>query len=70
MTRKRKISYEEVKKVFKCLVSALMFLHGLGIAHRDIKMENIVCSEDLTAIKFIDFGLCIDIAEHNAELSR
>lgn len=47
-----------------------MFLHGLGIAHRDIKMENIVCSEDLTAIKFIDFGLCIDIAEHNAELSR
>lgn len=40
-----------------------MFLHGLSIAHRDIKLDNIVISEDLAEVKFIDFGLCIDLSK-------
>lgn len=40
-----------------------MFLHSMSIAHRDIKLDNIVVSQDLTEIKFIDFGLCIDFSK-------
>jgi serine/threonine protein kinase len=47
-----------------------MYLHGLAIAHRDIKFENVVCNEDLTIVKFIDFGLCVDMNEENSHLSR
>ena len=47
-----------------------MFLHSLSIAHRDIKLENIVCDEDLNNIKFIDFGLCIDMNEEEGQLSK
>lgn len=34
-------------------------MHEEGIAHRDIKGENILLSHDLS-IKFCDFGSCID----------
>jgi len=56
----KKFDEEEVKHIFKNVVNGILFLHGLSLAHRDIKMENIVVSEDLKTVKFIDFGLCID----------
>ena len=43
-------------KVFSQIYSAVKYLHGLGIAHRDIKAENIVFDNDMNA-KLIDFGL-------------
>ena len=54
--------YEEVKRIFKQICSGVLYLHSLSMAHRDIKLENIVCSEDLSKVKFIDFGLCLDIS--------
>ena len=56
----KKFDEEDVKHIFKNVVSGILFLHGLSLAHRDIKMENIVISEDVKVVKFIDFGLCID----------
>lgn len=47
--------------MFKNVVNGLLYLHGMAIAHRDIKMENVVVGEDLSIVKFIDFGLCIDM---------
>lgn len=62
VTRKQKLTDEEMKRIFKAIVSGLMYLHSLSYAHRDIKLDNIVASEDLSVIKFIDFGLCLDTA--------
>jgi len=39
------------------LVAALAYCHSKGVAHRDIKLDNILLTESGTA-KLIDFGLC------------
>lgn len=64
----------EASRIVKDVASALKFLHGKNIAHRDVKLENILCSgEDLFPIKLCDFDLCSDpngsscCSEHDAE---
>ena len=45
--------------IFKQIISAIYYCHSQGIAHRDLKMENVLFSyktED-SPIKIIDFGL-------------
>jgi serine kinase len=42
-------------KYFKQLISAVEYLHSLGICHRDLKCENILLDRRNT-IKIIDFG--------------
>lgn len=43
------------KKIFKELTKALRYMHSLKIAHRDIKLENIILDDNFSP-KFIDFG--------------
>jgi len=45
-------------RVFRQLVSAVEYLHNMGIAHRDLKPENVlICGEgDNETIKLADFG--------------
>jgi serine/threonine protein kinase len=50
-----------VKGFMRQLVSGLKFLHGIGIAHGDLKLENIMVDQNLS-IKIIDFGLASDIS--------
>lgn len=49
------------KKIFRELTKALRYMHSLRIAHRDIKLENIILDENYSP-KFIDFGFstCIE----------
>lgn len=43
------------KFFFNELISALLFVHENGFAHRDIKLENILISKDYS-VKLADFG--------------
>ncbi|XP_046391276.1 testis-specific serine/threonine-protein kinase 1-like isoform X2 [Ischnura elegans] len=43
------------KQYFRQLVSALQYLHGIDLSHRDLKCENILLSSKNT-IKITDFG--------------
>ena len=38
------------------IVSAVAYMHQLGVAHRDLKLENLLLTGDLSAIKICDFG--------------
>lgn len=46
----------EAKYLFKQVVMAVNYCHKRSIAHRDIKLENILLNETKTQAKLIDFG--------------
>ena len=47
----------EIRKISKRILETIAFLHSKGIAHRDIKLENIVLTKD-DEPKLVDFGIC------------
>jgi len=61
--------YPEVsaRDIFKQLVSALGYTHQMGIAHRDIKLENILMDKN-GQIRLIDFGLCDSVFDSNGKM--
>jgi serine/threonine protein kinase len=52
---KKLVLDEAVVKISSCVASALAYCHGHGVAHMDVKPENIMVQQDYTA-KLIDFG--------------
>ncbi len=46
---------DNVRKIIKCIGEAVRHLHARGIAHRDIKLANVLLKKDFT-IKLADFG--------------
>lgn len=44
------------RRFFKQIVEGFDYLHSQGIAHRDIKLDNILIEEKTKMIKIIDFG--------------
>lgn len=50
-------SKKEIKYIMRQLVEAIDYIHKKNIAHRDIKLENILIDENFN-IKLTDFGLC------------
>lgn len=50
------IPEKTAKKLFKQLINAVAFSHEHGIAHRDLKLENIIVDKDLK-LTVLDFGL-------------
>ena len=58
----RPMRSDEVRLVMFQVFSALRYIHELGMIHRDVKPENILC-DDLESVKLADFSS----ARHQAE---
>jgi serine/threonine protein kinase len=54
------MSEDEAKKIYAQLISALSYLHSKCIAHRDIKLENVMLDSHAN-VKLIDFGFSTQI---------
>ena len=52
---------EDVRSITRQLLRAVAHMHDMGVAHRDIKLDNILLpsSLDSTDIKLSDFGLAV-----------
>ena len=50
-----KLSDGRCRQIFRQVVSALEYLHGRDISHRDVKLDNILVGK--TDVKLIDFGM-------------
>ena len=52
-------SEKEAAVIFKQIISAIFYCHNQGIAHRDLKIENVLFlyKTDDSPVKIIDFGL-------------
>jgi serine/threonine-protein kinase ULK/ATG1 len=46
---------ETVQRIIYCIADAVSLIHSKGIAHRDIKLANILLKKDYQ-IKLADFG--------------
>ncbi|XP_012934730.1 MAP kinase-interacting serine/threonine-protein kinase 1-like [Aplysia californica] len=66
-----RLSETESSKVMNALTKALLILHKDGVAHRDIKSENILCkkSGEVTPLVLCDLGLATDLTSRR-ELSK
>jgi serine/threonine protein kinase len=50
-------SIDSILDVFRKIASAVHYLHEMGIAHGDLKLDNILMDEDGNP-KLADFGFC------------
>jgi len=55
----RNLSEAVTVKICKQLVQAVRFLHSHGVAHRDIKIENILFDETTLEVTLCDFGFAM-----------
>jgi serine/threonine protein kinase len=55
VTKNGALKFDEWAKVLREIVSALAYVHSIGIYHRDISPSNIILHED--GAKLIDFGM-------------
>ena len=61
---KSKLSEEESLKYFQQLINALFYLHSQNIAHRDIKIDNMLLDRNRD-LKLVDFGLSTKYPDDN-----
>jgi len=60
----QKLPEKECKIIFKQLTDAVAYLHERNVAHRDLKLDNVLLDEK-KQIKLIDFGFSVCINEES-----
>ena len=58
---------EYARQLFGQIVNAIAFIHSKGIAHRDLKLENVFLDKSVV-IKVADFGLMKAFAGPNGDV--
>ena len=46
---------KEARRIFMSLVDGVAYCHLAGVAHRDLKLENVMLTKE-GAVKIVDFG--------------
>ncbi|CAG9322064.1 unnamed protein product [Blepharisma stoltei] len=54
---KGRLTETEAKKIFSQVIDAVKACHQKNVIHRDVKLDNILLSADLTLAKLCDFGV-------------
>jgi len=68
MEHENGISIQEALKLSCDIIQTLALLHGMGIAHRDLKLDNLMVKADGTPV-FIDWGTSISSTDGKREKS-
>jgi serine/threonine protein kinase len=55
----KRLSEVKCRRIFKQIAEAMEYMHGQNVAHRDIKLDNILIEDKTNMIKIIDFGFSV-----------
>jgi serine/threonine protein kinase len=55
----RRIPETQCRRIFKQIAEGIEYLHSSNVAHRDIKLDNILIEEKTNIVKIIDFGFSV-----------
>lgn len=58
-----KLDDRSARIYFKQMVQGVLFMHKAGLAHLDLKPENLLITKDHTDIKICDFGMARELKE-------
>ena len=62
----RRVAESEAAMWFAQILQGVTFVHGMGICHRDLKLENVLLHSDGT-VKLADFGMSKDFSQSIVE---
>lgn len=55
----RRVPEDQCRPIFRQIAEGMEYLHSQGVAHRDIKLDNLIIDEKTGAVKIIDFGFSV-----------
>jgi serine/threonine protein kinase len=68
--RHGRLDEHKARTFFHQIVNAIQHCHENGIVHHDLKLENLLLTEDENNLRLIDFGLCARITPAQSVISN